>query len=137
MGRQVAANYGNSKHQMVASTVAAALVAGATDEVILWVGDTALTRMTEAKSRAIKCLNAYIENGAIVPTALQFGTYHCGIDESTATVATDGAVPTLAETDVALVIGDTFHGSDDGSSQYADAFFRQALDLLLEDRKDA
>ena len=138
MGRQVAAIYGESAHKMILTDVAAIGVAGATNELILWVGDNALPRMVEVGNRAVKCIKAWAELSGPLPTALAFGTYHMNIDASTATAVPDAAVPTLSEDDVAVIIGDTFYpAAGNGSSQAGESVLRMALNVLLEDRKNA
>jgi hypothetical protein len=121
-----------SKPQYTVATTAAASVAVADGELVVFVGTTVQTNV-EAFNGIGVCVDALREKGWPNPTTLQFASAMYDTHTKTLTVVEDGALPTLTENVVAVIRGIGYTGPGQSCSKYV---IRMA-ELYLENSKAA
>ena len=140
MGRQVLSGSVNqSKHQMVVSDVLVGVISVGSQDLIVWVGSTALAtkNYVEINSALRRCRDAIIEFGSPEPIADFEVVAHCVPTDpkSAVDVVNQAALPSLTEADVAILYG---NGATEGaSSKLIVDRINMAIEKFLEDQKAA
>jgi hypothetical protein len=118
MGTQVtAALKSDTKPNYTVATVVAASVAIVDEEFAIWAGDTIASQL-EAYNGLLQCSQALREAGWLNPTTLQFASAAYNTVTGVLTLDLDGALPTLAETDVCVLQGLDFAYDHESNSAH-------------------
>ena len=121
-----------SKPQYTVATTAAASVAVADGELVVFVGSTVQTQL-EAFNGLDTCTEALRDNDWPNPTTLQFASAMFDTKTKILTFVADGALPTLTEDVVAVIRGLDYTGPAESCSKYT---IRMA-EIYLEQSKAA
>jgi hypothetical protein len=121
-----------SKPQYTVATTAAASVAVADGELVVFVGSTVQTNV-EAFNGIGVCVAALRENDWPNPTTLQFASAMFDTKTKVLTVQPDGVLPTLTEDVVAVIRGLDYTGPAESCSKYVS----RMAELYLENSKAA
>lgn len=134
MGEQVLSDGQNdSKQQMATSTVAFGAVAIAADELIVWVGSTALATKNQVEiiTGLQRCRDAIREAGSPVPGAGDevVALTEMGFGKPAVVVTNQTALPTIAETDLLIGYGATYFA---GGGKLLQDRINAAIEVFLE-----
>lgn len=131
MGTQITlASKADRKAQFTVATVAAAALSIVDGQLAIFIGSTPTDR-EENFSGLLRCLQALRERSNPNPATLTFNSAFLAPGGDNITVALGTALPTVAETDVAVLYG--FDFNTDGASITSPV--RRAMERFLENVK--